>query len=136
MIRGEAPKRDRKKRNPRRIYYQEVSLQHLRLLCTGDSGPAKCPVCRPPQNKLELIDEEKTRNAKHVIGIAKVDAITKIIQDLHKNFQGECTEIGMYLAMARVAYREGYPEIVLYREQAATQKPNMPPSLPNFWVKA
>ena len=56
-----------------------------------------------------------------MIGIAK-DAPEDIIQGLRENFNGECCEVGMYLAMARVAHREGYPEIGLYWEKAAWEE--------------
>ena len=59
--------------------------------------------------------------AEHVVGVAK-GAPEEIIQGLRENFQGECTEVGMYLAMARVAHREGYPEIGLYWEKAAFEE--------------
>ena len=65
--------------------------------------------------------EEKTWAAEHVIGIAK-DAPEEIKQGLRENFTGECTEVGMYLAMARAAHREGYPEIGLYWEKAAFEE--------------
>ena len=88
----------------------------------GSEAPEKCPVCRAPQSKFEKMAEEKTWAAEHVIGIGKVDATEEIIQGLRENFQGECTEVGMYLAMARVAHREGYPEIGLYWEKAAYEE--------------
>lgn len=59
--------------------------------------------------------------AEHVVGVAKgVDP--EIIEGLRMNFNGECSEVGMYLAMARVAHREGYPEIGLYWEKAAYEE--------------
>ena len=88
----------------------------------GPEAPEKCPVCRAPQSKFEQMAEEKTWAAEHVVGIGKVDATEEIIQGLRENFQGECTEVGMYLAMARVAHREGYPEIGLYWEKAAYEE--------------
>ena len=64
---------------------------------------------------------EEAETAEHVVGIAKgVDQ--RIIDGLRENFNGECTEVGMYLAMARVAHREGYPEIGLYWEKAAFEE--------------
>jgi rubrerythrin len=55
------------------------------------------------------------------VGVAKgVDP--EIIEGLRMNFNGECSEVGMYLAMARVAHREGYPEIGLYWEKAAYEE--------------
>ena len=59
--------------------------------------------------------------AEHVVGVAK-GAPEEILQGLRENLQGECTEVGMYLAMARVAHREGYPEIGLYWEKAAYEE--------------
>ena len=87
----------------------------------GDSAPEKCPVCSAPAEKFTEQAGEMTWAAEHVVGIAKgVDE--KIVQGLRENFQGECTEVGMYLAMARVAHREGYPEIGLYWEKAAYEE--------------
>jgi rubrerythrin len=59
--------------------------------------------------------------AEHVVGVAK-GVSEEILEGLRANFQGECTEVGMYLAMARVAHREGYPEIGLYWEKAAYEE--------------
>lgn len=84
------------------------------------SIPDFCPVCKAPASKFI----EKTDNSyvtEHVVGIAK-DAPEDIIQGLRENFNGECCEVGMYLAMARVAHREGYPEIGLYWEKAAWEE--------------
>ena len=63
---------------------------------------------------------EKTWAAEHVVGVAKgvAEVREEIIDGLRANFEGECSEVGMYLAMARVAHREGYPEIGLYWEKA------------------
>ena len=87
----------------------------------GDSAPESCPVCKAPAEKFELMGEEKVWAAEHVVGIAK-DVSEDIKADLRANFEGECTEVGMYLAMARVAHREGYPEIGLYWEKAAWEE--------------
>jgi len=87
----------------------------------GDSAPEQCPVCKVPAEKFVPVEGEKTWAAEHVVGVAQgVDP--EIIQGLRENFQGECTEVGMYLAMARVAHREGYPEIGLYWEKAAYEE--------------
>ena len=88
----------------------------------GDSAPAKCPTCNAPASKFnEQATDGLTWAAEHVIGVAKgVDP--EIIEGLRMNFTGECTEVGMYLAMARVAHREGYPEIGLYYEKAAWEE--------------
>lgn len=87
----------------------------------GDSAPAVCPVCGAPAEKFIEQGGERAWAAEHVVGVAKgVDPA--IAEDLRANFNGECTEVGMYLAMARVAYREGYPEIGQYWEKAAYEE--------------
>lgn len=91
----------------------------------GESLPAdfKCPVCGAPASKFQEQSEDKTWAAEHVVGIAK-DAPEDIKADLRSNFEGECSEVGMYLAMSRAAIREGYPEIGLYFEKAAMEEAN------------
>ena len=69
----------------------------------------------------EVKEESKSWAAEHVVGIAK-DVPEDILEGLRANFTGECSEVGMYLAMARVAHREGYPEIGLYWEKAAYEE--------------
>ena len=87
----------------------------------GDAAPEACPVCKAPASKFTKQDENLTWAAEHVVGVAQgVDP--EIIQGLKDNFNGECSEVGMYLAMARVAHREGYPEIGLYWEKAAWEE--------------
>ena len=87
----------------------------------GDAPPEKCPVCKAPASKYVVQDSEMTWAAEHIVGVAD-GAPEDIIADLRANFEGECTEVGMYLAMARVAHREGYPEIGLYWERAAHEE--------------
>ncbi len=87
----------------------------------GDEAPAQCPQCNAPKEKFVAQKEGMTWAAEHVVGVAK-GAPQDIIDDLRMNFTGECTEVGMYLAMARVAHREGYPEIGLYWEKAALEE--------------
>ena len=87
----------------------------------GDAAPAKCPVCHAPADKFELQGEEMSWAAEHVVGVA-ADVSEDIKEDLRANFNGECSEVGMYLAMARVAYREGYPEVGMYYEKAAYEE--------------
>ncbi len=87
----------------------------------GDMAPESCPVCKVPADKFNKMDEEAGFACEHVVGVAK-DAPEDIIMDLRANFEGECSEVGMYLAMARVAHREGYPEIGLYWEKAAYEE--------------
>ena len=87
----------------------------------GDAAPARCPLCGAPATKFKEQAEDRAWAAEHVVGVAKgVDP--EIIEGLRMNFNGECTEVGMYLAMARVAHREGYPEIGLYWEKAAYEE--------------
>ena len=88
----------------------------------GDSAPEKCPQCGCPGSKFIKDDgSKKAWAAEHVIGVGQ--NVPKDIYDgLKANFEGECTEVGMYLAMARAAHREGYPEIGLYWEKAAYEE--------------
>ena len=87
----------------------------------GDGAPEFCPQCKAPASKFNEQKEGLSWAAEHVLGVAKgVDQ--EIIDGLRMNFTGECTEVGMYLAMARVAHREGYPEIGLYWEKAAYEE--------------
>ena len=78
----------------------------------------KCPTCKQPKSKFVPVEEEKSWAAEHVVGIAK-DAPEDIKEGLRANFEAECTEVGMYLAMSRAAIREGYPEIGQFYETAA-----------------
>ena len=81
----------------------------------------KCPTCKQPKEKFVPVEDEMTWAAEHVVGVAK-DVAEDIKNDLRANFEGECSEVGMYLAMARVAHREGYPEVGLYYEKAAWEE--------------
>ena len=87
----------------------------------GENAPEVCPVCKAPADKFIKQGEEMTWAAEHVVGVAQ-GVSEDIIEDLRANFQGECSEVGMYLAMARVAHREGYPEVGLYYEKAAFEE--------------
>ena len=88
----------------------------------SETRPESCPLCKAPGEKfVEITDEEMTWAAEHVVGIAK-DAPAEIIEGLRANFTGECTEVGMYLAMSRAAAREGYPEIAEYWKTAAFEE--------------
>ena len=86
------------------------------------SIPEQCPVCKAPASAFV----EKTGNTyvtEHVVGIGKAEGVPQeIVDGLRANFEGECSEVGMYLAMARVAHREGYPEVGLYYEKAAWEE--------------
>ena len=94
----------------------------------GDEPPAQCPVCKVPGSMFEKVEGEMKLAAEHEFGVgAKLDGIPEedksyIMEQLKANFTGECSEVGMYLCMARVAHREGYPEIGLYWEKAAWEE--------------
>ena len=87
----------------------------------GATPPEKCPQCNAPASKFQEQAGEMTWAAEHVVGVAS-DVPEDIKNDLRDNFTGECSEVGMYLAMSRVAFREGYPEIGLYWEKAAYEE--------------
>ena len=87
----------------------------------GDTAPEKCPICQAPAEKFTVQSGEKVWAAEHVVGVAQ-GVPEDILKDLRDNFNGECSEVGMYLAMSRAAYREGYPEIGLYYEKAAFEE--------------
>ena len=86
----------------------------------GNEPPEVCPVCKAPASKFKEMTDD-TWAAEHVVGVAQ-GVSEDILNDLRANFSGECTEVGMYLAMSRVAHREGYPEIGLYWEKAALEE--------------
>ena len=95
----------------------------------GENPPAECPVCHVGADKFVEQKEEKSWAAEHVVGVGKSfgndvpeEVRKEIIDGLRANFEGECSEVGMYLAMARVAHREGYPEIGLYWEKAGLEE--------------
>ena len=98
----------------------------------GDNPPEKCPVCGVGSDKFKAVEGEMKLAAEHEYGI--YDKTVKnnpdvtdedkkyILEQLKSNFTGECSEVGMYLCMARIAHREGYPEIGLYWEKAAFEE--------------
>ena len=98
----------------------------------GDAAPAECPVCHAKSKAFEEVKGEVKLAAEHEFGVyettvAKNDSVSAedkayILEQLKANFNGECSEVGMYLCMARVAAREGYPEIALYWEKAAYEE--------------
>ncbi|PNH19209.1 reverse rubrerythrin [Lachnospiraceae bacterium] len=89
----------------------------------GENPPEQCPQCKQPASMFEEVKDtdDMTWAAEHVVGIAK-DVDEEIKQGLRANFEGECSEVGMYLAMSRVAFREGYPEIGEYWRTAAFEE--------------
>jgi len=95
----------------------------------GENAPEFCPQCKVPGSRFTVQAGEKVWAAEHVVGVGKEfgadvpeEVREQIIMELRANFEGECTEVGMYLAMARVAHREGYPEIGLYWEKSAYEE--------------
>ncbi len=107
--------------------WEEEKMKKWKCIVCGeivesDTRPEVCPLCKAPGEKfVEVKDEELSWASEHVVGIAK-DAPEEIKEGLRANFNGECSEVGMYLAMARVAAREGYPEIAMYWEKAAFEE--------------
>ena len=99
---------------------------------TGDTPPEFCPVCKVPGSKFTELKENVALAAEHGYGIyaqtvknnPDISEADKkyIFEQLMANFNGECAEVGMYLCMARIAHREGYPEIGLYWEKAAYEE--------------
>ena len=88
----------------------------------GDAAPEFCPLCKAPASKFTKQEEGEMAWAdQRVVGVAQ-GVSEDILKDLRMNFEGECSEVGMYLAMARVAHREGYPEIGMYYEKAAWEE--------------
>ncbi len=89
----------------------------------GEKAPDKCPQCGVDGSKFKISEEgdKLVFACEHEIGI--IDGVpAEIVEGLRANFAGECTEVGMYLAMARAAYREGYPEVGQYYEKAAWEE--------------
>ena len=76
----------------------------------GDAPPEFCPVCKASSSKFEEMKGEMTWADEHRVGICE-NIDPEIIEGLRANFTGECTEVGMYIAMSRVADREGFPEV-------------------------
>ena len=91
-------------------------------IVVSETRPEECPLCHAKGEKFEEVkDEEMTWATEHEVGITK-GVPEEIIEGLRANFNGECSEVGMYLAMSRVAFREGYPEIGEYWRTAAFEE--------------
>ena len=88
---------------------------------TGDNAPDECPQCHAKNAFVEVTEEKSGWACEHEVGSAK-NLDPEIVQGLKDNFNGECSEVGMYLAMARQALREGYPEIAMLFEQIAKEE--------------
>ena len=88
----------------------------------GEAAPKECPICHAPAAKFNKVEETTITWAdEHKVGVAE-GLDEEVVAGLRENFNGECSEVGMYLAMARVAYREGYPEVGMYYEKAAYEE--------------
>ncbi len=103
-------------RNKPKYQSKEMKKKFICTVCgyvhEGDEAPEKCPLCGAPKSKFKELtpDEALKFVTEHQIGVAK-GTDDQMIADLNAHFNGECSEVGMYLAMSRQADREGYPEI-------------------------
>lgn len=98
----------------------------------GDAAPEQCPVCKVGSDKFKKVEGDLKLAAEHEFGVYASTVKNNenisdedkkyIFEQLQANFAGECSEVGMYLCMARIAHREGYPEIGLYWEKAAYEE--------------
>ena len=100
----------------------------------GDAAPAECPICHAPADKFVAQTGEMTWAAEHVVGVA-ADVPEDIKKDLRANFEGECTEVGMYLAMARVAHREGYRRSACTGRRLHSKRLSTLQSLQSCWAR-
>ncbi len=101
-------------------------------IAEGDKAPTECPICHVGADKFEKVEGELKLAAEHELGIYAKTVKNNpdipeedkkfIFEQLMANFNGECAEVGMYLCMARIAHREGYPEAGLYWEKAAYEE--------------
>ena len=113
----------------------------MKYVCTvcgwsteADKAPEKCPLCGATTFKA-VGGGDKVYACEHKVGDGVVED-KEVMEGLRAHFTGECTEVGMYLAMARVAEREGYPEVAEAYKDALLKKLNMPQNLPNCSAKS
>lgn len=100
----------------------------------GENPPAECPQCHAPASKFVEIKDEGGKPqwaCEHHIGDGRVED-KEVVQGLKDHFNGECTEVGMYLAMSRQAEREGYPEIAEAFKGTLSKRRSTHPSSPSF----
>jgi rubrerythrin len=111
------------KEKERRITMKKWRCTVCGYIHEGDKAPEVCPQCKVPAEKFVEVKEDADMQwaAEHIVGIAS-DVDEEVKAGLRAHFEGECSEVGMYLAMSRVAHREGYPEIGLYWEKAALEE--------------
>ena len=100
----------------------------------GDTPPEKCPVCNAPASKFNKQDEGMTWAAEHVVGVAQ-GVSEDILEDLRANFNGECSEVGMYLAWQELLTEKAIRKLVFTMKKLLTKKLNMLLNLLNFSVK-
>lgn len=99
-------------------------MKYRCLICGAIiDNPNECPICHAKANKIVPLEEEEEMAwaDEHVLGVAK-GTDEEIVEGLKNHFQGECSEVGIYLAMSRQALREGYPEVALLMEQIAKEE--------------
>ena len=107
----------------------------------GPEAPAECPVCHAKSNMFEEVKGELKLAAEHEFGVygktvknnpdISEEDKKYIFDQLMANFNGECSEVGMYLCMARIAHREGYPEIGCTGRRRPTKRRSTPRSSPS-----
>lgn len=106
----------------------------------GDQLPEdfKCPQCGVPGSRFLKQEEGQLEwAAEHVVGVAKMEGVSEdIVADLRANFEGECSEVGMYLAMARVAIARAIPRSACTGRKLPTRRPSMPPSSLSSWARS
>ncbi len=98
----------------------------------GEAAPAECPICHAKSEMFDEVKEEMVFAAEHIYGVygqtvknnpdVSDEDKAYILEQLKSMFTGECSEVGMYLCMSRIAIREGYPEIGAYWEKAAFEE--------------
>ena len=112
----------------------------------GEQPPAECPVCHVPADKFVEMKEDMKLAAEHEYGIyaktvknnADISAEDKayILEQLKANFTGECSEVGMYLCMARIAHRRAIPRSACTGRRPPMRRPSTPPSSPSCWARS
>ncbi len=105
----------------REVFFMKFVCTVCGYIYEGDKAPDECPVCHAGADKFKAMGGDKVWAAEHVVGVAK-GAPEDIIQGLRDCYNGECAEVGMYLAMSRQAIREGYPEIGEFFRTAAFEE--------------
>ena len=100
----------------------------------GEEAPEFCPVCKAPREKFNEVTGEMAWADEHRIGVAK-GVEEDIVEDLRANFMGECTEVGMYLAMSRQQTARATPRLAKLTSALLMKRQSTPRNLPSCWVK-